>query len=208
MIPIFSFTNPERGLPRALVPLRMVPDITDVDAEVVLAWLTVHSHLKLPALLTAWEFNNSGTHGKVRHTFYSGLTNQMRATNSNQAKLALIPPDHFVYSDDLVHAFSDYIDIFISREAALDLGMAIEWNPSLGPNRIIIDQCQDLTATVSASTKRQRSKALTQQRYASWKSKVQQLRAANPRLSHNAACKLVAKELGIVDSETIRKATR
>ena len=140
-IPKFEFEDADAGLPRQPVPVRfacMAADWTPaLLAEVVLgemnegySLLAVHEYD--PA--TNWE-------GIVQpHTYepYRQYRNQ-----SLRDQLAKLPPNHFVWSDELVWAFSDFIDRTIGRESAAGLG--IRWQPALGDCADIVAESIDLS---------------------------------------------------------------
>ncbi len=210
MIPDYTFTSPESGLPRQPVPVRLVPFVVGMDTEMVVTWLSNHPSMPFAPLIAAWQYAPNGRHRKVRSTTYERLAAKVRAARTPSAKLSLLPRDHFVYSDDLASAFTVYIDTFLDRDIADEANMGLEWNHSVGNLKRIVDQSPDLTGAATISRKRATRKKETQARHQHWKTEIATIRKQSPtKLSHTGACRILAKRPGIgASAETIRRVTK
>ncbi len=96
-----------------------------------------------PPLLTVYEFDPTTGHvGEVRRDAYAAI----RALKAPLPEtLAAIPANHFVWSDDLVIAFSEYIDLTIGRESANEEGEGLRWNPALGDCATVVAAAADFS---------------------------------------------------------------
>lgn len=96
-----------------------------------------------PPILCVYEFDPSSAHiGEV----HPGQYDQFRDLRALTAEaLGALPANHFVWSDELVQAYSDYIDLTSDRPTAMEGGLKIRWNPALGDCRDVIAQSIDLS---------------------------------------------------------------
>lgn len=210
MIPYYTFTSPLSGLPRQPVPVRLVQFILGMDTDRVVTWLSNHPLIPARPLITAWQYAPNGKHRKVRSKTYERLATKVGAASSPSAKLSLLPRDHFVYSDELAMAFTDYIDTFLDRESASEANMGLEWNPTVRKLKRLVDQSPDFTSQATTSQKQASRKKATAVRNRMWKAEIAKIRKqAKSKLSHSGACGILAKRPGItVTAETIRRVTK
>src|SRR3712207_605218 len=138
--PSFRFDDLASGLPRQPVPIRFVCLAADWTPS-VLAEVVGGFNQGFPPILTVYEFNpTSAAIGEVHPDRYAKFRT---ASGPLSTVLADLPANHFVWSDDLVIAFSDFIDLTSDRITAREQGHKIRWNPALSDSAAIINSSTD-----------------------------------------------------------------
>lgn len=147
-VPIFNFDKPQLGLPRHPVPVRFVCLAANWSPGLLATLISGDPRLSPQPLLTAHEFISESDYvGEVHPGFYQQLCGQ---SNTTPEALVLLPANHFVWSDDLVRAHSDLIDLTQGRENAWATGTSgIQWTPALGDCFPIVDGCPNLEHLVA-----------------------------------------------------------
>lgn len=80
-------------------------------------------------LLTAYEYNEgTGYEGEVAPNFYEQFRHLPFPTKDT---LGLLPANHFVWSDDLIEAYSNFVDLTWNREGAQAACAGVRWTPAL-----------------------------------------------------------------------------
>lgn len=155
--PEFKFTDSPSGLPPNPVPVRFACLVSEWSPYLLASIL---GQLERFTSLKAYQFNaNSDKISEVPPSVYNDLHSEIKnlcadAGNRHSPDyLELLPVDHFVWSDDLVLAYSDYIDEFMVREDADDF-CDFNWRPSF-ENRVseqkAIEACPDLSRLVQGA---------------------------------------------------------
>jgi hypothetical protein len=145
-IPKLQFEDPTAGLPPQPVPVRLACIVANwspaLFAEVVLGKMNEHR-----PFITVHEFDpKADWTGEVQSENYEQYRQHRGRPLCEQ--LAELPANHFVWSDDLVSAFSDLIDLTIGRESAAGLG--IRWQPALGDCADVVAKSIDLSSVTQA----------------------------------------------------------
>ena len=141
-IPEFKFEDEKKGLPRHPVPVRFACIAANWAPKMFAALVAGEEKLGGP-LLDVYEFNgDSRLAGEVHPDCYSMLFSGQE--NKVVSELEILPINHFVWSDELVLAYSQFVDTTIVREDASTGGMAIRWKPALGDNVSVLEECVDL----------------------------------------------------------------
>ena len=152
--PEFKFTDSPSGLPPNPVPVRLACLVSEWSPYLLASIL---GQLERFTSLKAYQFNaNSDKINEVPPSVYNDLHSEIKnlcadAGNRHSPDyLELLPVDHFVWSDDLVLAYSDYIDECVGREDAYET-CDFNWWPSF-ENRVseqkAIEACPDLSQHV------------------------------------------------------------
>ncbi len=142
-IPLYEFANPALGTLRKAIPIRLACLMAGWTPA-LMAGIISGLQDGIPPLLDVYEFDpNSQRIGEVRADAYD----KYRRPGESYAKtIAAFPTNHFVWSDDLVLAYSDYIDEVVGRESAAGEGYGIRWNPELGDSVAAVTEAVDLAA--------------------------------------------------------------
>src|SRR6266852_4015849 len=128
-IPSYKFEDAKAGLPRQPVPVRLACLAANWTPRLFAVLVTGDSELGSP-LIRVWEYDEKTRNvGEVHSESYNGIIPDGDLTRCDE--LAALPPNHFVWSDELVIAFSDLIDLTIGRESAHEDGLGIRWQPAL-----------------------------------------------------------------------------
>ena len=155
--PEFKFTDSPSGLPPNPVPVRFACLVSEWSPYLLASIL---GQLERFTSLKAYQFNaNSDKISEVPPSVYNDLHSKIKNLSAGAGNrhspdyLKLLPVDHFVWSDDLVYAYSDYIDEFMVREDADDF-CDFNWRPSF-ENRVseqkAIEACPDLSRLVQGA---------------------------------------------------------
>jgi len=147
-IPAYDFEDPGAGLPPKAVPVRFACLAADWSprhfVQVVLGRMA-----ETNSLIQVFKCESKAQHvGEVRWAIYEQYERELAELRERplSEQLALFPVDHFVWSDDLVRAFSDDIDLTIGREVARAFDLRIVWQPALGDCTAVIEECVDLSS--------------------------------------------------------------
>jgi len=141
-IPTFHFDESALGLPRQPVPVRFACFAANWSIGMVATALTPQEDF-YGQLLKVYEFNpENGYVGEVAPSFYTQFRHLDFPTPET---LALIPANHFVWSDDLIHAFSDFVRLAWSDEDAQAAAAGVRWNPALGDCYEVVAHSTDLS---------------------------------------------------------------
>jgi uncharacterized protein YecT (DUF1311 family) len=97
-------------------------------------------------LLKGYEYVNGTTPRSVRRAFYEDLSVSIRPDASASDALKQLPIDHFVWSDELAAAFSNFVENFHEPEDAYRQSMGLEWNPAFHGTEALIAECVDLSS--------------------------------------------------------------
>lgn len=195
------------GLPRQPVALRLVPLITQLGVEDILSWLSSPPMDGMDCLLTAYEHRIEGEPRIGTRQLYSAIRSEIQAETSLRKKLARLPTTHFVWSDELAGAFSEFIDLYMSREDAVAERMGLKWNVAVEPFKALLGECPNFGQ--SGESRREERRFETAASHSEWQRLVDEKARANPRHTHTRISQLVAKDLGDkVSADTIRRQTR
>lgn len=141
-IPTFHFENPSLGLPRQPVPVRFACFAANWSIGMLATVLSREDAFN-GQLLSAYEFIAELKYkGEVAPGFYD----QFRGLDSPTPEtLAAIPANHFVWSDDLTWAYSEFVDLAWSRDDAHAAAAGVRWAPALGDCAKVVSQSVDLS---------------------------------------------------------------
>jgi len=135
-----EFDDPPSGTPAKAVPVRLACFAAAWSPE-LFALIAAADPTIGASVLKVWEYNEKSGHiGEVNSEFYRSLFSGRTDLDEYHAVEAL-PKDHFVWSDDLVNAFSDFIDSTSDRDTAHELGYHIRWKPALHKCDELISAC-------------------------------------------------------------------
>lgn len=150
-IPSFNFDEPGAGLPRQPVPVRFACLAADWSPA-LFAEMVRGLGGEFPPLLTVYAFDAATGHvGEVRKDAYD----KIRALKAPLPDaLATIPPHHFVWSDDLEFAYSEFVDLTMDRETAVEDGMGIRWSPDLVDCGAVVAEAVDLSPLIKPGENR------------------------------------------------------
>ena len=141
-IPTFRFDQPTLGLPRQPVPVRFACFATNWSIGRIATALSPEDAFN-GQLLRAYEVNaETGYVGEVAPDFYEQFR---RLDFPKPETLALIPPNHFVWSDELIQAYSDFVGLTWNREDAHAAAAGVRWAPALGDCAEVVAQSTDLS---------------------------------------------------------------
>lgn len=150
-IPSFNFDEPGAGLPRQPVPVRFACLAADWSPA-LFAEMVRGLGGEFPPLLTVYAFDVATGHvGEVRKDAYDKIRD-LKAPLPDA--LAAIPSHHFVWSDDLEFAYSEFIDLTMDRKTAAEEGMGIRWNPDLADCGAVVAEAADLSSLLKPGEKR------------------------------------------------------
>lgn len=208
-----SYTRPQiddeiNGFPSQPIPLRLVPFITGWSLKQLLEYL---SELQFDryVLLTAYEYRNTKFPGEVDRKFFAELLLEI-----SDSELLKIPSNHFIWSDKLTWAFSQYLDLYYPREDTPSHIPKLIWDPALGENASLIHECSNfyevLPKSLKYSNRVKKKKTKNQERNQRWCNEYLRLKKLNLRLTPHAAAEKIAK-MSLAEgkkAETIRKAIR
>lgn len=150
-IPPIRIDDPQsRGLPRQAVPLRLAYLITGLSFDNFL-FLLADRQEGLYEYLTGYEYAAGSEPREVRRERYKRIEKeQARLPDATEADLvALLPRDHFVWSDELADAFSRFVRDCPGYEEAQRQGMGLSWTPALREFRALIEDCIDLACSAA-----------------------------------------------------------
>jgi len=140
-IPEFRFDDEAKGLPPHPVPVRYACLAADWSPALLADILAKRA--PFGKSLTVWNYDEaSGRVGEVLPNTYPIFAPE------KQNDLKLLPANHFIWSDDLVKAYSEYIDQTLDRDDARELGMGIRWRPASSLNNDAIKECHDLSTLI------------------------------------------------------------
>lgn len=146
------------------VPLILVPLITDWKFKQLAVLLSdgysISDRVIFP--LKAFSYDGTSTPKEIHTSTY-------RNKNSPES-------EHFVWSDDLVKAFSDFIDDHFSREEAYEAGAKLIWAPDISSITAQLKNCPDFNLILPKSLQNQ---SKTRQMYNDWCVKRQALIDSN-----------------------------
>jgi len=142
-IPSYKFEDAKAGFPPRPVPVRFACRAANWTPSLFAVLVTGDSELG-PPLIRVWEYNENTEHvGEVHSESYNGIIPDGDLTRCDE--LAALPPNHFVWSDELVIAFSDLIDLTSDRDSAHEEGLGIRWQPALLDCAGVVSKCTDLS---------------------------------------------------------------
>lgn len=140
--PTLQFDDEATGLPPQAVPVRFACMAANWHPALFSELVT--GIRDIGPLLRVYEYDATKyTSGEVHPVEYQ----KYLATKTLPLCDALdsLPANHFVWSNDLVQAYSDYVDLALDREYARQSGLGIRWNPTLGGCENIIAASTDLS---------------------------------------------------------------
>ena len=122
------------------VPLRLVPVITNWPVELLLSLIAlgIEQNGQSVFLIDCFIYDDTDEPKAKHKEFYKDLLDTSTGIDINN-----IPNDHFVWSDDLKKAFSNYIDLTCGREVAQNSGIKLVWNPDTSAIREDVERCPD-----------------------------------------------------------------
>ncbi len=211
-IPEFHFDEPpDLGLPRQPVPLRFAYLVTGLTFREFVGLLAVR-HFDRYEHLTDYEYEKDKAPRAVRRGDYAEILTNASPDAPKSDLMALLPRDHFVWSDELSGAFSQAIDDCLDRDVAQAEGLILDWNPAHRGLGSLLEECVDLSGLVTATsaaqlTQRVLRKQETAARHERWHAAYVQLKRNHPGKSDSWIATKIAR-MPIADdrgSETIRK---
>lgn len=146
--PEFKFEDDLAGMPPHPVPIRFACYAANWSPALFRTVATGLGEIS-PPLITVYEYDPRTRHyGEVHPSIYENLAINDDAPPCDQ--LAQLPANHFVWSDQLIQAYSDYIDLTSDRDSAHLSGAGIRWNPSLHPCTEVVAESPDLSVLLAS----------------------------------------------------------
>ena len=142
-IPRLSIESPDEGLPRQPVPLRYAYLVTGLPFSEFLFLLAKRQEGRYE-YLTGYEYVAGAEPREVRAAVYAEILEATTNEESAQELLKRLPSNHFVWSDELAAAFSQFILDHPGVDTAQAQGMGLCWNPALLGLDALIKECVDL----------------------------------------------------------------
>ena len=141
-IPSFHFDHPNLGLPRQPVPVRLACFAANWSIGMLATALSPEDSFH-GSLLTAYEYNEgTGYVGEVVPTYYQQFRHIAFPTPET---VGLLPENHFVWSDDLIQAYSNFVDLTWHRDDAHADEAGVRWTPALGDCEQVVAQSADFS---------------------------------------------------------------
>jgi hypothetical protein len=141
------FLNTATGVPRKPVPLRYAVLITELDVGSFCALLSGELHYAgaydaiAEPLLSAYELSSAPSALKVTRSAMQSICSQVALRPTKKSQLKEIPKSFYVWSNDLADAFEHYITLVPGRDNARLWQLKLNWNPSLGNLKPLIEEC-------------------------------------------------------------------
>jgi hypothetical protein len=148
-IPSYEFEDESSGSPRQPISVRFACLAANWTPRLLAVLITGDETLGSPLLRVLEYDENTGHAGEVHPESYIGLIPPEAALPE---AVAALPRTHFVWSDELVTAFSDFIDLTSDREMAREMGLGIRWRPALRGVDALISECPDLSSLTSTAS--------------------------------------------------------
>lgn len=208
-LPILTIEDTERGLPRTPVPLRLACHIVPLGPEFMLELIASET---LEIFIRVYEYED-GHSRPCKKQMYSTLQRKLKHGSVSGDLLQWIPPNHFVWSDELANAYSTFIDRAWDRADAVTNDDGLNWQPALGADVRVVKECIDLADVAAAErgqalTRRELAKLKTQRWYEKWQAKYRKLAIEHPKQSANWIAKQIARDPEISngrDWQTIKR---
>lgn len=146
-IPNYYFDDEARGLPRQPVPVRFACIVADWSPQTIAGLASGAVTGFGGPLLDVHAFNShTNKAGDVTPKSYATISKSLSGNLCDD--LQRLPANHFVWSDDLADVFLIIINDLDGHEEARQCGIKLHWNPELGENTSVIDECPDLSSLV------------------------------------------------------------
>lgn len=146
-IPTFHFDDETRGLPRQPVPVRFACIATGWSPNTIASLASGKTTGYGGPLIDIHAFNDiTKKAGDVAPSIYAAILKSLSGNLSDD--LQKLPANHFVWSDNLAYAFTTLINEADDTDEIRQYGIKIYWNPELGENTSVIDECPDLSKLV------------------------------------------------------------
>ena len=143
-IPKFEFEDADAGLPRQPVPVRFACMAADWSPS-MFARFVEGSNDGVGQIVTVYAFDpKRKTIGEIHPIEYSQYTSLPDEPLANA--VSELPSNHFVWSDEFVSSFSDYVDLCLDRETARLNGLHIRWVPDLKDCAEVVEGAVDLSS--------------------------------------------------------------
>ncbi len=150
-LPVLKIEDPNRGTPRQPVPLRFAYFVTGLSPRVFLGLLATRQEGRYE-YLTAYEFAEGAEPRQVRPDMYQEILASLREEEpDDKALIEQLPASHFVWSDKLAEAFSQFIRDYLDDETANQAGMQLLWNPTLNQTEALLEECVDLSSLAEST---------------------------------------------------------
>ena len=184
-VPLLQFDDPDRGLPRRLVPLRLAYLITGLNfSEFYHYFLSGTLTRDGEPILPIYEIDRDGQPRTVQIEDYAETLPRDTGTARLTAELpATLPKNHFVCSDEVVFAVNAAVSAATgARVSVTDM----DWNPALHGMDAFIAECPDIRRMLAASTSpaelspRELRKQDTAALHARWQQAYKDLKAQHP----------------------------
>ena len=143
-IPKFEFEDADAGLPRQPVPVRFACMAANWHPSAFARFVGGLTD-EIGPIVTVYAFEpQSKIIGEVVPTDYSGYLALQKVPLADA--IAKLPSNHFVWSDELITSFSDYVDLCLDRATARLDGLYIRWTPDLKNCGDAVLDCVDLSS--------------------------------------------------------------
>jgi len=183
------------GTPSQPIPLRLVPLITGWSVPRLMLPLSLQVHSN-HHLLTAYEFILGHTPREATKENILDLTEKIDGEDNKVKQLEILPPNYFVWSDELAQAWVESVLEMVWPDSISDADNKLTWHPALGVYEQLIDECPDLSSLVTTQGKKRGRpiNSATKQRHQEICKKFSTL-LADPALNNNAseAARKIAK---------------
>jgi hypothetical protein len=205
-IPEFQFEDEARGLPQQKVPLRFAVLVSGLTVNQLVEMTTNTFQLAnnvIISLLNCYEYSGRKIR-KCSPATTLALLDTVKKLDSEKERFKKLPSGWFVYSDELASAYSNWIDLTVSREYAVTQDMGLNWNPALYPFEKEIQACSLLPVAKSELSPREKSKQATVRQHKTWHMEYVEAKKKNPALTDTHIATTIAKNLSVAPG-TVRR---
>ena len=211
-VPSLSIEFPDEGLPRQPIPLRFAHLVTGLPVSEFLFLLAKRQEGRYE-YLTGYEYVAGAEPREVRAAVYAEILEATTNEESAQELLKRLPSNHFVWSDELAAAFSQFIFDHPGMETAQAQGMGLSWNPALLGLDALVEECPDLSPLISGATpvtelsQRELRKRETTALHERWQTAYDELKEQHPLKPDSWIAEKISRQPVAAgrSSETIRR---
>lgn len=144
-LPTFKFISDKLSPLRQAVPLRYACLAADLSVGQLFEAISNRQSVFYSPILVVYEFyKTNNCYAEVTPSVYEKLSRGL--SGILEEDLLLIPPQHFVWSDDLLDAYSQVVDQTGNRETARLYGEGVRIPVALDMYADILEQCEDLSS--------------------------------------------------------------
>jgi hypothetical protein len=189
------------SMERQPIPLRKVPLIAKWSPE-DLARLLTREFEELSYILTAYEWVEDRAARTISPSTMQAALAGLDTAPDTHSKIALIPANYFVWSDELEDAYQTYhyyVSLQAEDEDELDPHGVFDMDPATHPYNDLLSECPRFASNLyltggAPPTRQELNKQKTRERNARWQARAKGLKKENPKRVDEQIAKLISKE--------------